>query len=175
MISNNANNYANALSKLSVNHSMMINELDFVWAIISKINHSGVLTYKNAPIKYKRKIIGALLENTNISLTIKKIVQILLDNNKLDIIPKIKSLYEKNILIKENIKEALLTLSRENSNEEIENIFNAMKQKFGYNFKFVIKIDKNIIDGFIIKFDDFVLDLSLKGKLDKITQKIKDL
>jgi F-type H+-transporting ATPase subunit delta len=175
MISSTAKIYANALSKLSVNHSIMINELDFIWSIISKINGSGVLTYKNAPIKYKRKIIGTLLKNANISLTIKKIVQILLDNNKLDIIPKIKSLYEKNILIKENIKEALLTLSRENSNEEIENIFKAMKQKFGYNFKFVIKIDKNIIDGFIIKFDDFVLDLSLKGKLDKITQKIKNL
>jgi len=113
----------------------------------------------------------------------------MLDNNKIEEISKgIFSFLEKNFkkeeipfivkrlleLTKNENNTAEVTTSIELTREEKEKVNQLLKEKFGKNLSSKYFIDKNILGGIRVKYNDMLIDYSFKNILRKIEEKISE-
>jgi len=99
---------------------------------------------------------------------IKNFLTILNKKRKLHLLKEITEELEK---IKQN-KETKLILSRPLDPQTIKLIQEKVKKYFNQNGNWKIKIEKEIIGGFIIKNQTFLIDASIKKILNKIFNKL---
>ena len=116
----------------------------------------------------------ALISESNIQTDQKKInfLKLMIEKNRLFLIDSIYSRYKKLIDLNNGVKRAeIITafeLNETQLNQINDTLSNITKTKvIGNNV-----IDKTILGGFIAKFDDQMLDMSTKGKLSELKDKI---
>ena len=116
----------------------------------------------------------ALISESNIQTDQKKInfLKLMIEKNRLFLIDSIYSRYKKLIDLNNGVKRAeIITafeLTETQLNQINDKLSNMTKTKvIGDNV-----IDKTILGGFIAKFDDQMLDMSTKGKLSELKDKI---
>ena len=116
----------------------------------------------------------ALISESNIQTDQKKInfLKLMIEKNRLFLIDSIYSRYKKLIDLNNGVKRAeIITafkLTETQLNQINDKLSNMTKTKvIGNNI-----IDKTILGGFIAKFDDQMLDMSTKGKLSELKDKI---
>jgi len=116
----------------------------------------------------------ALISESNILTDQKKInfLKLMIEKNRLFLIDSIYSRYKKLIDLNNGVKRAeIITafeLTETQLNQINDKLSNMTKTKvIGNNV-----IDKTILGGFIAKFDDQMLDMSTKGKLSELKDKI---
>ena len=116
----------------------------------------------------------ALISESNIQTDQKKInfLKLMIEKNRLFLIDSIYSRYKKLIDLNNGVKRAeIITafeLNETQLNQINDKLSNMTKTKvIGNNI-----IDKTILGGFIAKFDDQMLDMSTKGKLSELKDKI---
>jgi len=68
----------------------------------------------------------------------------------------------------EKKRELILILARQFDKETVEKIKERLKEVFGKEKKIKIKIDEDIIGGFLAKNQNYLIDASLKGILRKL-------
>ena len=115
-----------------------------------------------------------LISESNIQTDQKKInfLKLMIEKNRLFLIDSIYSRYKKLIDLNNGVKRAeIITafeLNETQLNQINDKLSNMTKTKvIGNNV-----IDKTILGGFIAKFDDQMLDMSTKGKLSELKDKI---
>ena len=115
-----------------------------------------------------------LISESNILTDQKKInfLKLMIEKNRLFLIDSIYSRYKKLIDLNNGVKRAeIITafeLTETQLNQINDKLSNMTKTKvIGNNV-----IDKTILGGFIAKFDDQMLDMSTKGKLSELKDKI---
>lgn len=92
---------------------------------------------------------------------------------KLDyLLPKV--IEELKIHVQRNEDIAKVTSAVSLSLEEETAIKEYLKKNFGRDFTAEVFIDPSIIGGFIIRVGDKVIDESIKGKLKKLSEELKD-
>ncbi len=116
----------------------------------------------------------ALISESNIQTDQKKInfLKLMIEKNRLFLIDSINKRYKKLIDLNNGVKRAeIITafeLTETQLNQINDKLSNMTKTKvIGNNV-----IDKTILGGFIAKFDDQMLDMSTKGKLSELKDKI---
>ena len=115
-----------------------------------------------------------LISESNIQTDQKKInfLKLMIEKNRIFLIDSIYSRYKKLIDLNNGVKRAeIITafeLTETQLNQINDKLSNMTKTKvIGNNV-----IDKTILGGFIAKFDDQMLDMSTKGKLSELKDKI---
>ena len=116
----------------------------------------------------------ALISESDIESDDKKInfLRLMIEKNKLFLIDSIHDRYKKLIDLNNGVKRAeIITafeLTETQLNQINDKLSNITKTKvIGNNI-----VDKSILGGFIAKFDDQMLDMSTKGKLSELKDKI---
>ena len=116
----------------------------------------------------------ALISESEIKSDNKKInfLKLMIEKNKLFLIDSIHNRYKKLIDLNNGVKRAeIITafeLTETQLNQINDKLSNITKTKvIGNNV-----VDKSILGGFIAKFDDQMLDMSTKGKLSELKDKI---
>ena len=116
----------------------------------------------------------ALISESDIESDDKKInfLRLMIEKNKLFLIDSIHDRYKKLIDLNNGVKRAeIITafeLTETQLNQINDKLSNITKTKvIGNNV-----VDKSILGGFITKFDDQMLDMSTKGKLSELKDKI---
>ena len=116
----------------------------------------------------------ALISESDIESDDKKInfLRLVIEKNKLFLIDSIHNRYKKLIDLNNGVKRAeIITafeLTETQLNQINDKLSNITKTKvIGNNV-----VDKSILGGFIAKFDDQMLDMSTKGKLSELKDKI---
>lgn len=116
----------------------------------------------------------ALISESDIESDDKKInfLRLMIEKNKLFLIDSIHDRYKKLIDLNNGVKRAeIITafeLTETQLNQINDKLSNITKTKvIGNNV-----VDKSILGGFIAKFDDQMLDMSTKGKLSELKDKI---
>ena len=116
----------------------------------------------------------ALISESDIESDDKKInfLRLMIEKNKLFLIDSIHDRYKKLIDLNNGVKRAeIITafeLTETQLNQINDKLSNITKTKvIGNNV-----VDKSILGGFIAKFDDQMLDVSTKGKLSELKDKI---
>lgn len=72
--------------------------------------------------------------------------------------------------LENNSKEIDLILAFDHSQDVLQSIVQLIEKKMGHKVVYHIKIDKEIIGGFIARREDFYMDASVKGNLKQFVQ-----
>lgn len=95
-------------------------------------------------------------------------LEILKQKKKIHLLSKIL----KEVKREEKKKEVILTLARKSDDKIIKEIKEKIRDALGKEKKFKIKIDENIIGGFLAKSQNYIIDASIKGMLNKFKEKL---
>ena len=134
-----------------------------------KTNKNLKLIINNPLINVTKK--STILENICKAIKTQKtflgFVKTLTKHNKIVLIEKIFSQFNKLIDIKEGFTEVHLTTSKNLENEKLKKIEKIISQKIDCKVKLNKKVDPQIIGGIIIQIDSFMIDNSVRSKLSE--------
>ncbi|BAF62047.1 F0F1 ATP synthase subunit delta [Candidatus Vesicomyidisocius calyptogenae] len=95
-------------------------------------------------------------------------ISVLLDNNRIGILPSIATLFESLINITNNIKIFTIISSYQLSKSEKEQIVSDLMNQYNKTVSIDIVVDKDLVGGVIIKDGDKVIDISIKARVDEL-------
>jgi F-type H+-transporting ATPase subunit delta len=92
-------------------------------------------------------------------------VKVLLDNDRIAVLPEISQHFETLKAKVENSVDATVTSATELSKKQIAEIATALKARLGRDVRIETAIDENLIGGAVIRAGDVVIDGSLRARL----------
>ena len=99
-------------------------------------------------------------------------VRLLSENNRLDLLPDISGIYDVLRAEAEGEIEAHVTSAFELEDGQRDRIADALARRLSRKIKIVSTVDKDLIGGAIIKAGDLVIDGSIRGRLNKMSQEL---
>ena len=171
VISSSSKTYANALfATASENHTQekLLTQLDEVCSVLKKSDDlREVLSNPIISVKVKHELIDEIFK-PSLDSALLNFIKILAEKNRFSeiysILDAYKSLYEKSL----NQKKVEVLSAVELSDDIKLKITNVLRNKLNSDVIVSWAADENIIAGLIFKFDDFVIDTSMKTKLEEI-------
>ena len=162
--------YANALILISKKSGLKQIYNDFESFIkLIETNKDLRLIINNPLINVTKK--STILENICKAIKTQKtflgFLKILTKHNKIVLIEKVFSQFNKLIDIQEGFTEVHLTTSIKLENEKLKQIEEIISQKINCKVKLKKKVDPQIIGGIIIQIDSLMIDNSVKSKLSE--------
>ncbi len=148
------------------------NDLGQLEAAMKEPNVKLLIESPTMAYKEKAEIFISLFEDQVEKKTI-NFIKVLGESKRLSLIPSISKEYTKLMANKEETSEVVVTSAYELTKEQKEKISSGLKKRYGDNVSFATKIDPSLIGGFSTKNGDEVIDFSIKGKLEKLKNKIK--
>ena len=92
---------------------------------------------------------------------------------RLSLLPAIRSEYVRLLAEKDSSSEIEVTSAYELTEEQMDSITKRLEKRYSKNIVVRSKLDTNLIGGFSVKCGDEVIDLSIKGRLNKLINQIK--
>lgn len=99
-------------------------------------------------------------------------VRLLVDNDRLGVLPEIAQLYEKLKAESERKTEAVVRTPYELDAEQTRRLAEVLKARLGRDVTIVSEIDPSLIGGLHIRAGDLVIDGSVSGKLQKLAHEL---
>ena len=116
--------------------------------------------------------INLLAQKLIFSKILKNFMFLLIEKRRILFIEKIIDSFLKLCSRKRGEVEASLISSKELSDNEIESISKDLSSSMGSTIKFNYKVDKELIGGLKLQLGSFMIDTSIKNKLNKLEQKM---
>ena len=162
--------YANALILISKKSGLEQIQNDFESFIkLIKTNKDLKMIINNPLINVTKK--STILENLCKAIKTQKtflgFIKTLTKHNKIVIIEKVFSQFNKLIDINEGFTEVHLTTSAQLKNEKLKQIEEIISQKINCKVKLKKKVDPQLIGGIIIQINSLMIDNSIKSKLSE--------
>jgi F-type H+-transporting ATPase subunit delta len=120
----------------------------------------------------QNNVIKLLAEKLNFSKNLKNFMFLLIEKRRIFFIAKIIDSFLKLCSQKRGEVKASLISSKELSEVEIENISKDLSSTMGSTIKFDYKVDKELIGGLKLQLGSYMIDTSIKNKLNKYEQKM---
>lgn len=169
--------YAKALFELIGNNPAVLKQsLDILLSIenMAKNNadFSDILRNPTLKAELKLNILNKLFPEISQTDNLFKLIQLMIQNKKVHLIPHLANLLNKMIFEKDNIDEVQVISSNELSQAQINNLQVSLGQFLNKEIKIKNKIDKSLIGGLIIQTENYIFDNSLKNRLNSIKEKL---
>ena len=97
-------------------------------------------------------------------------IRVMAENKRLPVLPAV---YEQFLTLRaehEAVKDVLVVSATELSQAQTDKIASAMEKRLGQKVRLSSQIDKALIAGVIIQYDDVVIDGSSRGQLELLSQ-----
>lgn len=97
-------------------------------------------------------------------------IRVMAENKRLPVLPAV---YEQFLTLRaehEAVKDVLVVSATELSQAQTDKIASAMEKRLGQKVRLSSQIDKTLIAGVIIQYDDVVIDGSSRGQLERLSQ-----
>lgn len=104
---------------------------------------------------------------------VKNLLSILIENDRVTIIPKLVEMYEQLRANHEGVLEANIISAFSMSDKQIDKLVVALENKFNRKVKAKVSIDQELIGGVKIEVGDEVIDSSISGKLEAMSIALK--
>lgn len=124
------------------------------------------LTHQDRSILVER-VAGDLLDDSG-----RNFVRLLSENNRLALMGDISGIFEELRAEAEGEIEADVTTAFELTDEQRDKMAAALSKKLDRKVRIVSTVDNSLIGGAIIKAGDLVIDGSVKGRLEKMTNSL---
>ena len=158
---------ANELNRLEE----MANELKTM-AAVSK--SEGVINAIENPVLSRQEVVDILVNlfEENISKTSQKLLEILAENKRLNLLESIYTIYQGLLEKHYNQKSIEVFVADDPSQDAKENIEQKLKSTYGKDAKIYFSKDPKMMGGLSIKIGDETLDLSIRGKVNKLVNQL---
>jgi F-type H+-transporting ATPase subunit delta len=103
----------------------------------------------------------------------KNFIRQLTQNKRLTVLPQIAILYEALLAEEERKQDVELVSAYALSAEEENSLKSSLEKKLGKEINLQSRIDKALIGGVIVRAGDMVIDGSVRGKLQQLSQHLK--
>jgi len=169
-----ANQYAQAILELAFKQGgepladKVLSELTAINKIILHTpDMETVLQHPAIESKKKRQLLTNTFETIVADLTI-RVLELLLDKRRLNLLPQIETAYHHMLNEKKNIVSASLTCADKLDDAAIANIKARLTEHLGKRLELDVKVDPSLIGGVVLRLGDQVIDGSIKGKLQSL-------
>lgn len=98
----------------------------------------------------------------------RNLVQVLLDNDRLELVPQVRSLYEALRREHESVIEAQIVAARPITDEQLGALVARLEATHQRRVRAKVEIDPDLIGGIKIVVGDKVIDATVRGKLDEM-------
>ncbi len=122
----------------------------------------------------KKKVVDEVF-SAHQSQEMTNFIKIILDKRRIRELMAIAREFENLIDHHKGIVKAIAYTTKPLDNEEIERLQKKISEMSGKQIELINKIDENLIGGVLIKLGDRVIDGTLKGKLDKLQNSLKEI
>ncbi len=166
--------YAKALFSAAV-ESNTIEEMALelkTMAIASK-TEEVINTIEN-PVLSRQDLVGILLKlfDESVSDTSKKLIEILAENKRLNLLETIHSIYQQLLETHKEQKSVEVFVAVEPGEEAKGDIEQKLKLTYGKDANIFFSKDPSMMGGLSIKIGDETLDLSIRGKVKKLVNQL---
>lgn len=96
----------------------------------------------------------------------RNLVQMLIHNSRLDVVPQLRALYEERRREQEGVVEAKIVSAMPMSDEQVRQLLATLEKKFGRKVTAQVDVDRELIGGARIVVGDKVIDATVRGRLD---------
>ena len=138
-------------------------------------NSQEIKNFMHNPTQSKENQNNALkllAEKLNLSKNLKNFMFLLIEKRRIFFVEKIIDSFLKICALKRGEVKASLVSSKELSETELENISKELSSSLSSTIKFNYKVDKELIGGLKLQLGSFMIDTSIKNKLNKYKQKM---
>ena len=166
--------YAKALFASAVetsNLDEMASELK-IMAIASK-SKEVINTIEN-PVLSRQEVVDILVKlfDDNITDTSKKLLSILAENKRLNLLHPIYSIYQELLEKHKDQNSIEVFVAADPSDDAKESIEAKLRSSYGNDANIYFSKDPNMMGGLSIKVGDETLDLSIRGKVNKLVNQL---
>lgn len=170
--------YAKVLFDLSCPEKLDLRHNELYEFLCIFENVKGVLLNPAGMIDEKKEILNLALDELKVGANddeFKNFIRVIFDNKRLSVLNDILDCYDELVMEQRSVVNFELTVARELKDFEKSEIINKLSSivKKEISVKWIVEPD--IIGGIIIKFNDKLLDASLKGGIEKIASTISDI
>ncbi|MBQ8636179.1 ATP synthase F1 subunit delta [bacterium] len=168
-----AKRYAQALSQSSIE---IIDEINRDLALIDEVifSNSDFMNFFSHPIVSLKDKKDTLKETLHDKINEKTLnfLEILLDESRFNIFKTIHEVFKEEVDILKNKQRVHVTSAINLDENEKEKLKNKLIEKLQKDVILNYEENKDILGGLVIKYEDKVIDLSLKTKFDEIRKNI---
>ena len=143
-----------------------------IMALASKTD--GVINTIENPALSRQDVVNVLfnLFEESISETSKKLIEILAENKRLNLIETIFVIYQELLEEHKEQKSVEVFVAVDPGKEAKQNIEQKLKSTYGKDANIYFSKDPSMMGGLSIKIGDETLDLSIKGKVKKLVNQL---
>ena len=166
--------YAKALFA-SANESNRLEEMANELKTMAAVSKSqGVINTIENPGLSRQEVVDILVNlfEENISKTSQKLLEILAENKRLNLLESIYTTYQGLLEKHNNQKSIEVFVADDPSQDAKENIEQKLKSTYGKDDKIYFSKDTKMMGGLSIKIGDETLDLSIRGKVNKLVNQL---
>lgn len=165
-------NYADALIELvqsgKCEADLFLNELETVNTAISESQDlNSVMTNPSYSQDIKMEILSAIFKG-KVSQEILNFLKILVEKNRIREFPNIYTEFKFKLNEKNNTQPVYISSAVALNDEQKNRIISTLSKKLNKTILPNWDIDRSIIGGIIVKIYDNVIDMSLKGRIDRL-------
>ena len=166
--------YAKALFSAAV-ESNTIDEmaLELKTMAMSSMTEEVINTIEN-PVLSRQEVVNILLKlfEESVSNTAKKLIEVLAENKRLNLLETIYETYQELLEAHKEQKSVEVFVAVEPGEEAKDNIEQKLKLTYGKDANIFFSKDPTMMGGLSIKIGDETLDLSIKGKVKKLVNQL---
>ena len=166
--------YAKALFA-SANESNRLEEMANELKTMAAVSKSeGVINTIENPVLSRQEVVDILVNlfEENISKTSQKLLEILAENKRLNLLESIYTIYQGLLEKHNNQKSIEVFVADDPSLDAKENIEQKLKLTYGKDAKIYFSKDPKMMGGRSIQIGDDTLDLSIRGKVNKLVNQL---
>ena len=166
--------YAKALFT-SANESNSLEEIANELKIMATASQTeGVINTIENPVLSRQEVVDVLigLFEDSVSNTSKKLLEILAENKRLNLLETIYFIYKDLLESHKGQNSIEVFVAADPGNKAKDDIEQKLKSKYGKDANIFFSKDPTMMGGLSIKIGDETLDLSIKGKVNKLVNQL---
>lgn len=146
--------------------------LDFVAQAVSNNDVAAIISNPALSAEQKGEVLLKIGEG-QVTDKVENFIKLLAKNHRLEAIPAIKERFE---VLKANYDKAVdveVISAMQLTDEQLQRLTEKLTAKLGRKVKIETQVDSSMIGGLVIKAGDMVIDGSVRGKLDKLSETLR--
>ena len=167
--------YAEAVFKLAKEKDALLAWSDMLKVISQVTSFEQVQALVSNPGITADKLLKIILDICGSKLNDegKNLVALLIENNRIEVLPQLSDLYEQLKAQQEGVLEANIVSAYAISEKQLEKLVSVLEKKFKCKIKAKVNIDPELIGGVKVVIGDEVIDSSVRGKLETMSVALK--
>jgi F-type H+-transporting ATPase subunit delta len=166
--------YAKALFESAIESNSIDEMAGELKTMSAAAKTEGIINTIENPTLSRKEIVEILVNlfEESVSDTAKKLIEILAENKRLNLLEPIYSIYQDLLEKHKEQKSIEVFVAVEPGDEAKESIEQKLKSTYGKDANIYFSKDPTMMGGLSIKIGDETLDLSIKGKINKLVNQL---